>query len=126
MKQFTSARQRLGEFAESLVCRYLEEHEYAILERNYTKRCGEIDIVAQKGAVIHFIEVKCVSREIKTVRPEDHLDWAKSKRLARTISSYIYEKGAGAWQFDLICLILNHHTRRARLYTLEDLILPEN
>ncbi|MGB2580146.1 MAG: YraN family protein, partial [Minisyncoccia bacterium] len=35
----------------------------AVICQNYRKKCGEIDIIAQKGKILHFIEVKSVTRE---------------------------------------------------------------
>jgi putative endonuclease len=126
MKQFTSPKQRLGEFAEGLACRYLEGKGFHIIERNYTRRCGEIDIIAQRNDITHFIEVKCVSREIRSLRPEDHVDISKLRRLSKTIFTYMCEHDMGAWQFDVMCLIVDQPARKARVYRLEALVLPEN
>lgn len=126
MKKFTSYAQKRGEWAEKLACRYLKGKDFSILERNYTKRCGEIDIVAQKGGVVHFIEVKSVSRENSMLNPEDHMDFRKLGRLSRTISSYIIENDISSWQMDLLCLIDDRNGKKAYIRRLEDIILPEN
>jgi putative endonuclease len=52
------ARQVLGESGEDLACRELERRGYAIIERRYRSRVGEIDIVARDGEVTVFVEVK--------------------------------------------------------------------
>ncbi len=49
---------RLGEEKERFVCEWLEGQGYRILERNFRCRTGEIDIVAQEGGYLVFIEVK--------------------------------------------------------------------
>jgi putative endonuclease len=54
----TDARQLLGESGETLACRELERRGYAILERRYRSKVGEIDIVARQGDVTVFVEVK--------------------------------------------------------------------
>jgi putative endonuclease len=54
----THARQRLGAEGESLACGKLESLGYRIIERNYRIRSGEIDIVADDGGTIVFVEVK--------------------------------------------------------------------
>jgi putative endonuclease len=51
-------RQRLGSKGESIACRELENLGYRIIERNYRTRFGEIDIVADDGGTIVFVEVK--------------------------------------------------------------------
>lgn len=47
-----------GDLGENLACEYLKKQGYQILERNYLIRGGEIDIVAQDGEYLVFIEVK--------------------------------------------------------------------
>jgi putative endonuclease len=51
-------RQTLGELGETLACDELRRRGYAILERRYRTRYGEIDIVARHGDVLVFVEVK--------------------------------------------------------------------
>ena len=126
MKRFTSHTQRCGELAETLACRYLAAKGFTILERNYTKRCGEIDIIAQKGKTVHFIEVKSVSRENSSLKPEDHMNVNKLERLSRIVSSYILEHDVDLWQIDLVCLIVDRRLRRALIWKLENIILSED
>ncbi len=57
-------KQKIGKIGEDCACKYLENAGYKIIDRNYLKKWGEIDIVAKKGKKIHFIEVKSVSRVI--------------------------------------------------------------
>ena len=51
-------RQTLGISGENLACAELEHRGYAILERRYRTRFGEIDIIARAGPTIVFVEVK--------------------------------------------------------------------
>ena len=52
------ARQRLGSEGESIARGELEKLGYRIIERNYRTRFGEIDIVADDGGTVVFVEVK--------------------------------------------------------------------
>ena len=54
----THQRQRLGESGEDLAVRELTARGYAILDRRYRTKHGEIDIVAEHGAAIVFVEVR--------------------------------------------------------------------
>jgi len=54
----TDNRQTLGKLGEDLACAELERRGYAITDRRYRTRFGEIDIVARYGEEIAFIEVK--------------------------------------------------------------------
>lgn len=60
-KVFTSEKQKIGEAGENIASRFLVKHGYSILDRNYTKKWGEIDIIAEKDSKLYFIEVKSVS-----------------------------------------------------------------
>ena len=51
-------RQELGKSGEDLACAELERRGYAILERRYRTRFGEIDIIASDQGTIVFVEVK--------------------------------------------------------------------
>ncbi len=61
-KVFTSKKQKIGEIGENIASRFLVKHGYSIIDRNYTKKWGEIDIIAEKESKLYFIEVKSVSR----------------------------------------------------------------
>lgn len=48
----------LGRFGEEQAAKYLKKKGYKILGLNYTCRFGEVDVIAQKGGYIAFVEVK--------------------------------------------------------------------
>ena len=138
MKNFTSNSQKIGELGEDVACKYLTEHGYSILERNYTKKWGEIDIIVQKDKTLYFIEVKSKSvsnldfvshlfekEESETNRPEDNMHPWKLKRLSRTIQTYLIHKRIGntPWQFDLLVVYLDIDKRKARIRKVENIIL---
>ena len=54
----TTEKISLGKKGEDLVALYLQQQGYILHARNYVQRCGEIDIIAQKGSVRAFVEVK--------------------------------------------------------------------
>ena len=51
-------RRELGAWGEERAAKYLRSKGYTILERNFRCRAGEIDIIALRGGVIAFVEVK--------------------------------------------------------------------
>jgi putative endonuclease len=55
----SGARRALGAFGERLAVQHLEAKGYRIVERNYRRREGEIDIIARFGEVLAFVEVRC-------------------------------------------------------------------
>jgi Holliday junction resolvase-like predicted endonuclease len=67
-----TAKRQTGDIGEEVACKYLENKGFSVMERNYLRKWGEIDIIAQKdinGAKrLYFIEVKTVSRESSVER----------------------------------------------------------
>ena len=134
-KVFTSEKQKIGELGENIAVRFLVKHGFSILDRNYTKKWGEIDIVAEKAGRLYFVEVKSVSsfndfqdvsHETGEYRAEDNMHPWKLKRLSRTIQTYILSKKIGdekEWQVDLLVVFLNTKDRKARVKVVSDIIL---
>ena len=52
------ASRKFGDLGEDFAEMFLVKHSYRILDRNYRKKFGEIDIVASRDNVVSFIEVK--------------------------------------------------------------------
>ena len=51
-------KRSLGQFGEEQAARYLRRRFYSIVERNYRCRFGEIDLIAKRGGILAFVEVK--------------------------------------------------------------------
>jgi putative endonuclease len=124
----------IGKMGEDVATKYLENKGFIIIDRNYRKKWGELDIIAQKDKVLHFVEVKSVSRksyggsfekEINNYRPEDNMHPWKIQRLRRALQTYLLEKYRNdpLWQFDLACVFLDMERRVARVKFMENIIL---
>lgn len=132
-----TAKRKIGDTGEGVACTYLERRGYRVLDRNYLKPWGEIDIVAQKANKLYFVEVKSVSHDTSrvggggegtrvTYRPEDNVHPAKLKRLHRAIHTYLLDHKvpeATEWQIDVVCVYLDFNTHKARIEVLENVIL---
>ncbi len=138
MKNFTSKSQKIGELGEDIACKFLMKHGYSILERNYTKKWGEIDIIAEKNEKRYFIEVKSTSvSSLEYVfdnegeilsgikRPEENMHPWKLRRLRRVVETYLISKRLGSveWQFDLLVVYMDIEKRKARVRVIENIIL---
>lgn len=71
--------------AENRACDFLLQNGFEILDRNFFARVGEIDIIAQRGKVVHFIEVKSG----ESFEPIYSITPRKLKKLIATIDYYI-------------------------------------
>jgi putative endonuclease len=100
------ARRAQGDAAEERACRHLEASGMAIVERNYRTKGGEIDIVARKGDVLVFVEVR--SREIPDFgTPEDSITPAKRRRIVAAARQYLSKVSPSSWRearFDVIAI----------------------
>ncbi len=122
----------VGRLGEDIACRFIESKGYRVIERNFLKRFGEIDIIATKLGVLSFIEVKAVSRESAeknedsdSYDPAEKLDHNKAVRLRRAIESYLLERGGSETPFmtSLIAIVINKGEGSARVRFYEDIIL---
>jgi putative endonuclease len=78
-----------GRAGEDLAVDYLLKKGYRVLDRNYRYEHGEIDIVAEDGNVLVFVEVKA-RRSKQFGEPEDAVTFRKRERIRRTADGYIY------------------------------------
>lgn len=113
------SRKRVGRTGEDIACLFLERKGYRVIERNYRKPWGEIDVIAEKAGTVRFVEVKTISvsdfsREIG-YRPEELVDARKLRKLARTAALYMeVKKDAREFQLDVVGVLLHESTRTAR------------
>lgn len=135
MKQFTSKSQQIGRIGENIALKYLKNGGFSIIERNYTKKFGEIDIICRKDSVTHFIEVKTlvshetiynVSRETyDSANPFENITRFKLRKFLRTCEIYLEEKHVSRetlWVVDAIAIILDKKTRSAKVNILWNVI----
>ena len=131
-----SHTQKIGQMGEDLACMFLKKRNYQIIDRNYRKPWGEIDIVAQKGNDLRFVEVKTVVRDFITVaretgndddyEPEDNIHPWKRKRLRRIIETYLLDKKIDDeidWQIDALSVYVNREGTLLKIEELEDILL---
>lgn len=96
-------KKRLGAAGEAAAARHLQEQGYTVLVRNYRKRPGEVDIIAQKDDVLIFIEVK-TRKSARFGSPAEAVDAAKRRRICTAALHYVSENNAADLpaRFDVI------------------------
>ncbi len=116
----------IGKIGEDIACKWLENHGFLIVERNYLRKWGELDIIAAKDSQVHFVEVKSVQNASSGHRPEENVHELKVRRLRRTIQTYLLDRHYGKdapFQFHVLTVLLDQVTRRARVNFLENIVL---
>lgn len=109
-----------GYFGENIAARYLEQRGYTILERNYRKIFGEIDLIVQKESVIHFIEVKTNKNYGRGdgFSPELRVNPKKISHISKVALAYLNNHGQlidTEWQIDIVSVIIDESRRKASI-----------
>lgn len=85
MKKSTRTK---GSLAELKAEEYLKKLGFEILEKNFRTPMGEIDLIAKKGDLLSFIEVKSESKE-KGYLPEEKVNLQKQEKIQRAAEIYL-------------------------------------
>ena len=103
-----SKKRQFGDIGEGLARDYLTTKGYKVIESNYWKPWGEIDLVTRKGDRIVFFEVKTRdARNISAFSPEQSVNHSKRMKLQRTCETYLAERNCPQdqeWQIDVLAL----------------------
>jgi len=121
----TTQKQNIGKLGEDVAVKYLENHGYKILERNYRKPWGEIDIVAQQSDELVFVEVKTQNQEFEW-RPEENVTRHKKRQLSKIINTYLKEHRVYSeidFRVDVLGIIINDKTKIAQIEHIQNIIL---
>ncbi len=115
---------------EEVACTFLKGKGFTIVDRNYQRKWGELDIIAQKDKVFHFFEVKSVTADFSdntnSHKPEDNVHGLKVRHIRRMVETYLADKKRGIdveFQFHVLSVYMNEKTRRARVEWLKNVIL---
>jgi putative endonuclease len=101
-------RHRIGAWGEEIASQYLETKGYQILARNWRTQEGEVDLIAQDGDAVVFVEVK--TRTSKDFGwPEESITAAKRRRLQRSAMVYLSDQDLIdiLWRIDVIAIDRN-------------------
>ena len=86
--------QRAGRAGEDYTAGWLRRQGYRILARNWRCRQGEVDIIAQTGETVAFVEVKA-RRPGAMVSPLEAVDRRKQKKLVMAATAWLSATGSG-------------------------------
>jgi putative endonuclease len=99
-------RHQIGAWGEEIASQYLEAKGYKIRARNWRTREGEVDLVAQDGETIVFVEVK--TRTTKDFGwPEESITPKKRRRLQLAALAYLIDQELPSdilWRIDVVAI----------------------
>ena len=109
----------LGLLGEQIASRFLENLGYKIIERNFSSKLGEIDIVALDGDILVFVEVKARWSDNFGL-PEEAITPQKIRKIIKTAQYYKlkHPQLPESLRIDAIALdiVLNGETKDIRHY----------
>jgi putative endonuclease len=112
------SRASLGRAGEAQAARFLEAQGYVLLARNWRIREGELDIVAQEGDTLAFVEVK-TRRTHTHGAGEESIDARKQQRLAQLAERFLAahpELTFRQCRFDVVVIDYTQRPAQIRLY----------
>ena len=108
-------KKELGNWGEDKAAAFLRRKGYRILERNYSCRFGEIDIIAGKGEIIAFVEVK-LRKNDSFAEAREFVTYSKQKRIISTAQMWMLQNNSQLQpRFDVIEIYAPHGASSFRL-----------
>lgn len=93
-----------GTKVETLACKFLKAQGLKIIERNFTQKTGEIDIIAIEQTILVFIEVRFRQNQ-SFGQGYETVDYRKQQKIINTADLYLSSKKQfqhHACRFDII------------------------
>lgn len=123
----------IGWLGETIACQFLKNKGFSILERNYLRKWGELDIVSCATNKIHFVEVKTISygtkeeleaQKTNSWRPEENVTAFKIQKMSRAIETWLVDNKCDLdWQIDVVAIRVVSNERYAKVKYLPNIIL---
>jgi len=130
-----------GSLGEKIAQNYLKKKGYQILDKNFSNnfipgpKSGEIDIVAKKGDIISFVEVKTlISKNTKNQRslifcndgfsPEDRVNYQKQRKIMKMAEKWLIENKIplnSKWQIDVVSIKIDFDNKKAKIRHFENI-----
>ena len=95
-----------GKHGEKLAAAWFEQRGYTLLHSNWRHRNWEIDLIATRNNMLHFIEVKTAT-SLQFGHPEEKVDLKKIRYLISAAEEYLYQYPQ--WQriqFDVLAITM--------------------
>ena len=114
----------IGDLGEDIAVKYLLKNSFSIIDRNYRKDVGEIDIVTFKDKRYYFFEVKTIniSNSENSYSPEDNLTRDKQRKFENIVNIYLRDKKIEQdYSLGAIFIKLNINTKKAYIKILKNI-----
>ena len=113
------SRKVLGAKGERMAAEFLRRRGFEIIERNFRFNRGEIDLIARKGKLIVFCEVK-TRRSSTFGSGEEAVDERKQDQIRKVAEGYIAERDIEGSDFRFDVLVIEMHGKSTRIRSIEN------
>ncbi|MCK6264806.1 YraN family protein [Vibrio sp. ZSDE26] len=115
------SRRDIGQHYETVAKKHLEGCGLTLIERNFTARCGEIDLIMLDGSCVVFVEVryresKHFGHAAETISP------SKVSKLLKTAHYWLLKRGQSVEQTDLRFDVIAIHEKGAQIEWIKNAI----
>ena len=116
-------RRETGILGERLAGDFLKKRSYRIIETNYRCPEGEIDIIAQHGDYLVFVEVR-TKKSLEFGTPEESITSAKKERMKATAFHYqqTHDDLPPLWRIDVVAIELDQKGKLSRIELIENVV----
>jgi len=117
------ARKQLGDVGEEIAARELTRRGYAVRERNWRCPEGELDIIAEQGESLVFVEVR-TRRGDRFGTPEESITLAKRAHLIAAAQAYLQAHSLQDrdWRIDVVAVAMSDRGQLQRVDVIENAI----
>jgi putative endonuclease len=117
------ARKRLGNAGEEIAARELVRRGYVVRERNWRCPEGELDLVAEQGETLVFVEVR-TRRGDRFGTPEESITLAKRAHLVAAAQAYLeaHSMQDCDWRIDVVAIEMSAQGQLLRVDVIENAI----
>lgn len=111
----TKNKKGLGSWGEKKAQNYLINNNYAIVEKNFRNRWGEVDLIAIQGEFLVFIEVK-TRKSLSFGQPESSINYRKKEKIRKLANYYLLKNDYSDLQvrFDVITIMISNDSNIKR------------
>jgi putative endonuclease len=122
-KDIPLKRGEVGARGEKLAAEFLKKRGYKILKRNFRCREGEIDIIAQQGGCLVFVEVR-TKKGSGFGTPEESVTLSKREKLISLANAYLQacDNPPASWRIDVVAVELTPDNKVSRLEHIENAV----
>ena len=116
-------RRETGILGEKIACEYLGKNGYDIIETNYRRIEGEIDIIARQEDILVFVEVR-TKKSRQFGNPEESITRVKKERLRMLAERYGQEHDniPDSWRIDVMAIQLDSGNRVKKIQHIENAV----